>query len=223
MYLFSILKHYACHMKRKSPPILKLTRKYFVNPRLKSKSSINCLQHADGSMTHSNTEMANVFNNHFASVYTRSSVPSFHLDHTVPTLNDVDITPSIVLDRLEKINVNKSSEPDGWPLLSLKETAVQLSVPLCTLFKKSLSSSCLPSSWKHAHVTPIHKKGNRSTADNYRPISLTSPIIQILESIIKDHITHQMFIFSKPTWFHCWQVVHNTASYSNGLLDSITR
>ena len=167
----------------------------YVNSRLKSKSSINCLQHADGSMTHSNTEMANVFNNHFASVYTRediSSVPSFHLDHTVPTLNDVDITPSIVLDRLEKINVNKSSGPDGWPLLSLKETALQLSVPLCILFKKSLSSSCLPSSWKHAHVTPIHKKGNRSAADNYRPISLTSPIVRILESIIKDHITHHM-------------------------------
>ena len=109
----------------------------YINSRLKSKSSINCLQHADGSMTHSNTEMANVFNNHFASVYTRediSSVPSFHLDHTVPTLNDVDITPSIVLDRLEKINVNKSSGPDGWLLLSLKETALQLSVPLCILF-----------------------------------------------------------------------------------------
>ena len=92
-------------------------------------------------MTHSNTEMANVFNNYFASVYTRediSSIPSFHLDHTVPTLNDVDITPSIVLDRLEKINVNKSSRPDGWPLLSLKETALQLSVPLCILFKKSV-------------------------------------------------------------------------------------
>ena len=41
----------------------------YVNSRLKSKSSISCLQHADGSMTHSNTEMANVFNNHFASVY----------------------------------------------------------------------------------------------------------------------------------------------------------
>ena len=85
----------------------------YVNSRLKSKSSINCLQHADGSMTHSNTEMANVFNNHFASVYTRedtSSVPSFHLDHTVPTLNDVDITPSIVLDRLEKIRENQCKQ-----------------------------------------------------------------------------------------------------------------
>ena len=119
-----------------------------------------------------------------------SSVPSFYLDHTVPTLNDVDITPFIVLDRLVKINVNKSS--DGWPLLSLKEAALQLIVPLCILFKKSLSSSCLPSSWKHAHVKPIHKKENCSAADTYCPISLTSPIVRSLESISKDHITHHM-------------------------------
>ena len=67
-------------------------------------------------MTHSNTKMANLFNEHFFSVYTRedaSTVASFHLNHPVPTLGDVEITPSIVLDRLEKIDVNKSSGPDG--------------------------------------------------------------------------------------------------------------
>ena len=144
-------------------------------------------------MTHSNTELVNVFNSHLVSVlYTREDISSFHLDHIVPTLNDVDITPFIVLDRLEKFNVNKSSGPDSWPLLLFKETALQLSVTLCIHFKKSLSSSCLPSSWKHAHVTPIHKMGNRSVADNYCPISLTLPIVQILESIIKEQITHHM-------------------------------
>ena len=100
-------------------------------------------------MTHTNTEMANLFNNYFASVYTRediSSMPSFNLDHIVPTLNDIDVTPSIVFDKLKKIDVNKLSGPDGWPVLSLKETTLQVSVPLCILFKKSLSNSHLPAS-----------------------------------------------------------------------------
>ena len=44
------------------------------------------------------------------------------------------------------------------------------------MFKKSLCSSTLPASWKLAHVTPIYKKGNHSAADNYRPISFTSPM-----------------------------------------------
>ena len=87
-----------------------------------------------------------------------------------------------------------SSGPDGWPILSLKETALQVSVPLSILFKKSLSSGHIPASWKHAyaHVTPIHKKGSHSIAVNYHPISLTIPIVWILESIIKDNITQHM-------------------------------
>jgi len=123
-------------------------------------------------------------------------MPSFCLDNIVPTLGDVDTTPAIVLDKLKNINVNKSSGPDGWPLLSLKKTALQLSIPLCILFKKSLSSSCLPSCWKHAHITPIYKKGNRSASDNYHPISLTSPAVRILESIIKDHYMLTKNLFS---------------------------
>ena len=34
---------------------------------------------------------------------------------------------------------------------------------------------------------PIHKKGDRHLVDNYRPITLTSIIGKILESIIEDH------------------------------------
>ena len=89
------------------------------------------------------------------------------------------------------MDVNKSLGPDGWPILSLKETALQVSVPLSILFKKSLSSSLIPASWKHAHVMPFYK-GSRSVADNYHPISLTSSIVQILELIIKNNITHHM-------------------------------
>ena len=54
-------------------------------------------------------------------MYTRedvSSTPSFSLDHTVPTLND--IMPSIVFDKLKKIDVNKSSGRDGWPIDRLR-------------------------------------------------------------------------------------------------------
>ena len=38
--------------------------------------------------------------------------------------------------------------------------------------------------WKQAHVVPIFKKGQRNQASNYRPISLTSLVVKILESII---------------------------------------
>ena len=39
-----------------------------------------------------------------------------------------------------------------------------------------------------ATVTAIHKKGDRNLCNNYRPVSLTSVICKMLESIIKDRL-----------------------------------
>ena len=50
----------------------------------------------------------------------------------------------------------------------------------------------VPKDWKLANVTPIYKSGARDLSKNYRPISLTSQICKILESIIKDRITEHL-------------------------------
>ena len=42
--------------------------------------------------------------------------------------------------------------------------------------------------WKAANVTPIYKKGRKTLPENYRPISLTSQVCKVLESIIRDEI-----------------------------------
>ena len=70
------------------------------------------------------------------------------------------------------------------PLIFLKETAVQIAPALSLIFQASIDQGILPSDWKEANVVPIHKKGNRSTAANYRPVSLTSIYCKILEHII---------------------------------------
>ena len=57
---------------------------------------------------------------------------------------------------------------------------------------KSIAEGTVPQSWKKSHVIPIYKKGPKSDCGNYRPISLTSMICKILESIIRDHITEHI-------------------------------
>ena len=50
----------------------------------------------------------------------------------------------------------------------------------------------IPDDWKLANVSPIFKKGSRSQVTNYRPISLTSQLCKILESILRDAIVHHL-------------------------------
>src|SRR5699024_9386779 len=46
----------------------------------------------------------------------------------------------------------------------------------------------LPLDWRTAIVKPIFKKGDKFDPDNYRPISLTSIVVKLLETIIYDGI-----------------------------------
>jgi len=46
----------------------------------------------------------------------------------------------------------------------------------------------VPSDWKDANVIPIHKSGIKSTATNYRPISLTSQLCKVFETIVRDQV-----------------------------------
>ncbi len=60
------------------------------------------------------------------------------------------------------------------------------------LFQKSYNTGETPSDWKNANVTPIFKKGKKCKASNYRPVSLTSIVCKLMESIIKDDMTEYL-------------------------------
>jgi len=173
----------------------------YVNSSLKTKSTTTCLRKPDVSTTNVIPEMVEIFNNYFTSIFIEedhTTLPAFQLDQSLPSLENIEITPLIIYNKLVKIIPGKLPGPEGWPLLSLKETAAEISIPLSIIFNKSLHSGIVPDDWKRAHVTLIHKKGDYSVAGNYCPISLTSPIAKTLESIIRDSIfdhmlTNQLF------------------------------
>ncbi|XP_049267080.1 uncharacterized protein LOC125756402 [Rhipicephalus sanguineus] len=66
-------------------------------------------------------------------------------------------------------------------------TMRSLSHPIL-LFVQSLQTSTLPSDWKAGKVVPVHKSGDVHSPNNYRPISLTSIPVKILEHVIYSHL-----------------------------------
>ncbi len=107
---------------------------------------------------------------------------------TAVNLNSMTVTENDVLHTIKKIKVNKTPGPDKISSGILKEVKHQISKPLSILFNKSLRLGKVPSDWKCANVTPIFKKGEKSQPGNYRPISLTSVVCKLMETIIRDNM-----------------------------------
>ena len=83
---------------------------------------------------------------------------------------------------------NKSPGVDGIAPKILKETVEQICTPLAHVFNMSLEEGIVPLEWKEANIIPLFKKGSRNKSVNYRPVSLTSVICKVLETIIRDHM-----------------------------------
>ncbi len=85
---------------------------------------------------------------------------------------------------------NKSPGVDGISPKILKEIVEQISMPLAHVFNMSLHEGIVPLERKEANIIPLFRKGSRNKSVNYRPVSLTSVICNLLETIrpIGDHI-----------------------------------
>ena len=102
------------------------------------------------------------------------------------------ITTGVVSYKLNSLNPGKSTGPDGWHPYFLYSLADILCTPLKILFNKSLREGIVPSQWLEGCITAIHKKGLKSAVGNYRPVSITSVICKMMESIVRDHIVMHM-------------------------------
>ena len=63
---------------------------------------------------------------------------------------------------------------------------------LTDIFKSSLESGQVPEDWRVANVTSLFKKGSREELGNYRPVSLTSVVGKLLETLIKDQMKNHL-------------------------------
>ena len=141
----------------------------------------------ENGITHTDPKQkANVLNRQFTSVFTNddgSAMPNLG-SSPHPSVSNIKISINGVTKLLRNLKPFKATGPDGIPARLLRETAEEIAPAVTLLFQASLDQGTVPSSWKRANVVPIFKKGCRSAACNYRPISLTSILCKLCEHII---------------------------------------
>jgi len=51
-----------------------------------------------------------------------------------------------------------------------------------------MASESVPDDWKVANVVPVYKGPSRNVATNYRPMSLTSQLCKVFETVVRDQV-----------------------------------
>ena len=170
----------------------------YAQSKLKTRVGIPDLETKIGdstSYTKNDQEKADLLQEYFSSVFTDEplgDLPNFPKRIYSSELRNITVTNDIVKNKLLKLKTNKSPGPDKTHPRVPHEITPKITKPLTIIFNTSLRTMFLPSEWKKASASAIFKKGNKSLSKNYRPVSLTAILCQVLESIIRDSVIKHM-------------------------------
>ena len=142
-----------------------------------------------GQLYSGSAKKASILGDQFQSAFTPDSgntAPELEGNH-YPSISALHVSTSGIAKLLANLKVRKASGPDDIPARALRELAQELAPPISFDFNQSLISGVIPDDWKNAHVSPIHKKGSKHQAENYRPISLTCICSKLLEHVVCRH------------------------------------
>ena len=94
---------------------------------------------------------------------------------------------------ITNLDSSKTFGRDCIPVVVLKNCEPELSYILAKLFNMCLKESCFPDCWKVSSVVPVFNNvGERSTAKNYRPVSLLSVVSKVFEKLANNRIVDHL-------------------------------
>jgi len=112
----------------------------------------------------------------------------YHVAMEFPKMENFVITAPGVRKLLANLDGSKSTGPDELPPRVLKEVSFEVAPLLTFIFNQSYQNGKVLADWRHGNIFPLHSKGSKSLATNYRPISLTSVCSKTMEHIIYSNI-----------------------------------
>ncbi len=89
---------------------------------------------------------------------------------------------------LDGLDSHKGPGPDGLSPSVLKALNSHIAPVLARMFNLSLQTAQVPEDWRRAIVTPVARSPRTTDPRQSRPISLTSVVCGILETILKEKL-----------------------------------
>jgi len=142
-----------------------------------------------------NKEIANEMNNYFAKIgehlanqITTSTTAPIHNNFEKNTIYLEDTTTEEITKIIEKLPNKKSCGIDNLPNLTFKILKNDISSTLSTLINDSYKKGIFPDILKISKIIPLHKSGDKSKTENYRPIALLPNLSKIFEETLRTRI-----------------------------------
>ena len=129
-------------------------------------------------------DIANTFNNYFASIALKLQKKAKESDSTI-FLQSVD--KEEIVNIISSLNSSKGSGPNSIPYRILFLLNNAISKQLADLFNLSFMTGVFPCVLKTANIVPVFKKDSKLDYSNYRFIFLLPNIEKILEKVIYKH------------------------------------
>ena len=120
---------------------------------------------------------------------------------------------------LRNMSNSKASGEDGITLSMLRQTFPVIGPHLLHVINASIVSGTVPSEWKLAIITPLHKSGCRSDPNNYRPISILPTVAKLAERVVCNQLIKYLsdnFVLCEQQ--HGFRPGHSTET---AMLDSV--
>ena len=94
-----------------------------------------------------------------------------------------------IMKEINKLQINKVTQSTGTPTKLIKENSDIFGDFIFGNFNNRVSSSISPNSLKNTIITPLHKKGAKTSKDNYRPVIILSVTSKIYERLLFKQIS----------------------------------
>ena len=132
----------------------------YINERRIVRDNIGPLKTLERIVITTDNDIANMLNNYFSSVFTieqQNNIPQLG-QYEGNILDTFNFSTEEVQEKLQHLNIYKSTGPDMLHSRILRALEDQLAKLLTHIFNNSVETGIIPEDWKPENVTAIHKK-----------------------------------------------------------------